>query len=166
MRPHRLAPLPMPVSKKPRNKSKHATNERRSGVRLWYAAVAVAIPLVVILGYFLVQGSPDGDGSAHVEVQVPELSSVAKQGEQLFLTSCASCHGANAAGSDKGPPLVHRIYEPNHHGDGAFYRAVRQGVRAHHWPYGDMAPVPTVRNDDVGQIVQYVRELQKANGIV
>ena len=155
----------MPVSKKPRKKSEDATSEHRSGSRLWFAAIAVAIPLVVIAGYFLVQQSADSDGSAHLEVQVPELSDVAKEGEQLFVANCASCHGANAAGSDKGPPLVHRIYEPNHHGDGAFYLAVQQGVRAHHWSYGNMAPVPTVRNDDVGQIVRYVRELQKANGI-
>jgi len=51
----------------------------------------------------------------------------AQDGATLFAKNCAGCHGQGAAGSDKGPPLVHKIYEPSHHGDGSFYRAVRQG---------------------------------------
>lgn len=155
----------MPVSKKPREKSKQGGSERRPRPRLWLAAVAIAIPLVAIAGYVLFQQSQKSDDSAHVAVRVPELSDAGKQGERLFSTNCAICHGVNASGSDKGPPLVHRIYEPNHHGDGAFYRAVRLGVRAHHWPFGKMAPLPGVRDEEIGQIVHYVRELQKANGI-
>jgi mono/diheme cytochrome c family protein len=82
-------------------------------------------------------------------------------GETLFESRCAECHGREAKGTDKGPPLVHRIYEPSHHGDDAFYRAVREGVRGHHWPFGDMPPP----DEDVTRIVAYVRALQKANGI-
>ena len=47
----------------------------------------------------------------------------------------------------------------------AFLLAAKQGVRAHHWPFGDMPPVPGVSEQDVGRIVAYVRTLQKANGI-
>jgi len=83
----------------------------------------------------------------------------------LFERRCSACHGIEAAGTDKGPPLVHRIYEPGHHGDQAFYRAVREGVRSHHWPFGDMAPVPGVSEDEIARIVAYVRKLQRANGI-
>ena len=155
----------MPVSKKPRKKSNHTARKARSSLGLGFVAIAVVVSVAAIAGFFLVQRLLEGDDSTHVEVRVPELSRVAVQGEQLFSANCAGCHGANAAGSDAGPPLVHRIYEPNHHGDLAFHRAVRQGVRAHHWPYGDMSPVPAVDGEDVGRIVQYVRELQKANGI-
>ena len=70
-----------------------------------------------------------------------------------------------AAGSDKGPPLVHKIYEPSHHGEESFYLAVRQGVRSHHWPFGDMPPVDGLSDDEVGRIIAYVRELQRAAGI-
>jgi len=35
----------------------------------------------------------------------------------------------------------------------------------HHWRFGDMLPVPAARADDLRVIVQYVRELQRANGI-
>ncbi len=89
----------------------------------------------------------------------------ASKGESLFNANCAACHGAQAAGTDKGPPLVHRIYEPNHHGDMAFLLAVRNGARAHHWPFGDMPPVEGVADADVALIVTYVRGLQREAGI-
>lgn len=100
------------------------------------------------------------------QVNVPALTGAAKEGEALFEANCASCHGSNAAGNEgAGPPLVHIIYEPSHHGDAAFLLAARNGVRAHHWDFGDMAPVDGVSEDDIGRIVAYVRALQRANGI-
>lgn len=98
-------------------------------------------------------------------VVVPELTATARAGKQLFDRSCANCHGENARGSEKGPPLVHKTYHPSHHADIAFELAVRRGVRAHHWLFGDMPPQPAVPTVEVSQITQYVRELQKANGI-
>ncbi len=89
----------------------------------------------------------------------------ARQGAALFGKNCAVCHGARAAGSDKGPPLVHKIYEPSHHDDRSFYRAVHQGTRSHHWSFGDMPPVPGVSDREVGRMIAYVRELQRAAGI-
>ncbi|MCB1481929.1 MAG: cytochrome c [Rhodobiaceae bacterium] len=103
--------------------------------------------------------------TASVSVVVPELLGDAQAGKALFDANCAECHGTNASGTNAGPPLVHKIYEPNHHGDMAFLLAAKQGVRAHHWPFGDMPPVPGVSEQDVGRIVAYVRTLQKANGI-
>lgn len=103
-----------------------------------------------------------------VDVKVPaELSAEAGQGEIYFNATCASCHGANAAGQDGvGPPLVHRIYEPSHHGDMAFVLAARNGVRAHHWKFGNMPPVEQRLTDaELSAIIAYVRELQRANGI-
>lgn len=66
-------------------------------------------------------------------------------------------------GEKKGPPLLHKIYEPSHHGDAAFQLAAKNGVRAHHWPFGDMAPVSReVTPDDVAHITAYVRMEQKS----
>lgn len=105
-------------------------------------------------------------GSAMVAVKVPALGDEALKGEALFNDNCASCHGENAAGRDgNGPPLVHKIYEPNHHADGSFHLAVMRGVRAHHWPFGDMPPVEGVGQEQVASIVTYVRTLQRENGI-
>lgn len=86
-------------------------------------------------------------------------------GKSLYEKNCASCHGAELNGSDKGPPFLHRIYEPSHHGDAAFQMATKNGVRAHHWRFGDMAPVPGVSPDDVAHITAYVRAKQRRIGI-
>jgi len=105
------------------------------------------------------------DASHLVDVSMPTLSAKARLGAETFAANCIQCHGKNAGGSDQGPPLVHEYYEPNHHADGAFYLAGQRGVRAHHWPFGDMPPQPQVSQVKMSAIVQYVREIQKHNGI-
>ena len=106
-------------------------------------------------------------GGALVVVVLPEtLSQNAQIGKRGFEAKCVACHGVNAAGQDGvAPPLVHIIYEPNHHGDEAFQRAAAEGVRGHHWPFGNMPPVEGVTRGDVAMIIAYIRELQRANGI-
>ena len=105
------------------------------------------------------------NGQPTVKVVVPKLGQVAKLGEEDFNANCAACHGKNAAGTNSGPPLIHRIYEPNHHADIAFKFAANRGVRAHHWGFGNMPPQSQVKDYELVRIVAYVRELQKANGI-
>ena len=105
--------------------------------------------------------------SALVSVTLPEqLSDNAIIGKRIFEAKCASCHGRNAAGQ-KGvaPPLIHKIYEPSHHGDESFQRAAALGVRAHHWPFGNMPPIDGLTRAEVSTIITYVRELQRTNGI-
>jgi hypothetical protein len=60
---------------------------------------------------------------------------------------------------------VNRVYAPNHHADFAFLLAVEQGVRAHHWGFGDMPPVPGVSREEAMEITAYVRWLQREVGI-
>jgi len=100
-----------------------------------------------------------------VHVKVPQLSDLATRGKAAFDANCATCHGVNASGTNKGPPLVHEIYNPGHHADGAFYLAAKLGVRQHHWSFGNMPPQPQVTQEQIAGIVRYVRELQAANGI-
>ena len=88
-----------------------------------------------------------------------------KTGEAKFKTSCSACHGERGVGTKQGPPLVHKIYEPNHHGDAAFLRAAANGVQAHHWQFGNMPKIDGVTPADVTEIVKYVRWLQKQAGI-
>jgi mono/diheme cytochrome c family protein len=109
-------------------------------------------------------GRKDDAGTA-VAVTVPGLSPLATQGERAFGENCAACHGLNAAGSGKGPPLIHKIYEPGHHADMSIVRAVTLGVRAHHWPFGDMPPQTQVTPAQTRAIIAYLREVQRANGI-
>ncbi|PIB24711.1 cytochrome C [Amylibacter kogurei] len=109
------------------------------------------------------QNAPDQQQTA--QMQIPTLTGAAVMGKTFFDAKCALCHGANASGTENGPPLVHIIYEPNHHGDESFLRAASQGVRAHHWQFGDMPPVEGITQGEVKQIIAYVRSLQRANGI-
>jgi len=108
-----------------------------------------------------------GAGAPIVKVKLPDaLSANAQIGERAFEAKCASCHGKNAVGQNGvAPPLIHKIYEPSHHADMAFVLAVRNGVRSHHWPFGDMPPVEGLTQADVQYIAKYVRELQRENGI-
>jgi mono/diheme cytochrome c family protein len=100
------------------------------------------------------------------EVNMPALSSMALSGQRAYDATCAECHGAFGLGTDKGPPFLNPIYNPGHHSDEAFLRAVRNGVRQHHWRFGDMPAQPAVSDEEVQLIVRYVREVQQANGIV
>ena len=112
-----------------------------------------------LLALFWLTSSPlePGSGEAIVSVTVPVLGGEAAEGEKLFNTNCSVCHGTNAAGNDgAGPPLVHRIYEPGHHGDGSFQRAVLQGVGSHHWRFGDMPPVEGINPNEVSKIAMAV----------
>ncbi len=108
-----------------------------------------------------------GEGKPIADVTVPaKFSANAKIGKRVFEAKCSECHGTNAAGQNGvAPPLVHKIYEPSHHGDGAFLVAAKNGVRAHHWKFGNMPPVEGLSDGDLKMVVAYVRELQRANGI-
>ena len=126
-------------------------------------ALTLLLVGMVVLGGVVMLSQGGGAGTT-VDVKVPNLTALALEGEQLFDDNCASCHGKNAGGTDKAPPLVHTTYNPGHHADEAFLRAVKDGVRAHHWKFGNMPPLETPKTD-VLKIVRYVRELQRANGI-
>lgn len=106
-------------------------------------------------------------GDPIVDVRLPDaLTPEETMGKAAFEAKCAECHGQNAVGRvGLGPPLVHKIYEPGHHGDFAFVRAVEQGVTAHHWPFGNMPPRDGLTRSDIGNIIAYVRRLQRENGI-
>ncbi|MCR9239046.1 MAG: cytochrome c [Alphaproteobacteria bacterium] len=122
---------------------------------------------IALAAWWLLAPSPiSGTGAPLAQVTVPQLNDAETAGRVLFDGNCAACHGTDAAGRDGiAPPLVHVLYEPSHHADIAFQRAVKLGVRAHHWRFGDMPPVEGVTETDVGKITTYVRALQRANGI-
>ena len=125
------------------------------------AAGVVVVTLAAGISWFVFAGGE----RRKVLVIVPALSVAAQVGKLSYERNCLGCHGENAAGSATGPPLVHRVYHPAHHADIAFELAVRRGVRAHHWRFGDMPAQPALPSDELAQITRYIRELQQANGI-
>ena len=125
-----------------------------------------ALGLAGLVAWEIRDKTPPAPEPASGQFVMPELSVLAQTGKTAFDTNCTECHGANALGSDKGPPLIHDIYQPGHHGDQSFRLAPVRGVSAHHWPFGDMPPMPQVTDDDMTGIIAYIREVQRANGIV
>lgn len=105
-------------------------------------------------------------GHVDVVVVASELSARAVQGQNVFNTRCAVCHGENGAGTLAGPPLIHTIYNPNHHDNNAFSRAVTKGVQQHHWSYGNMPPQAGVGFADLSFILAFIREVQIQNGVL
>ena len=155
-------------------KRTHVTNRKRQELpekstvdKLKEKLVPLSILSVLIGGLVVIIVNNSGGGNAHiVDVSVPQLSPAARVGESIFSKVCATCHGKNAGGSENGPPLIHKIYNPGHHADQSFIMAAQRGVRSHHWQFGNMPPVEGLSKPDILSIIRYVRELQRANGIV
>ena len=123
--------------------------------RFCFVVVVLAVATMVACS----GGEPNGDSG-------PDASEEAfKRGEAVFKAQCTVCHGTTGQGTPAGPPLVHAIYNPNHHPDFAFHNAVNNGVPQHHWAFGDMAPRPGLRDGDVNNIICYIRQLQVNEGI-
>ena len=121
--------------------------------------------LVAVLGALVAVACADAEATREPAAALPSVPAALARGESLFVASCARCHGVEAAGTTTGPPLAHVIYEPSHHGDASFRLAVLNGVRAHHWSFGDMPPQPGVSEAAVDEIVAYVRWVQRERGI-
>ena len=106
-------------------------------------------------------GGTDSSDASDVDQQDSDL---VLTGEPLYQAHCASCHGVDLRGTDKGPSHLSVVYEPSHHSDAAFLVAVRIGSPEHHWRFGDMEPVEGLSDEDVAAITAFVREQQRIQG--
>lgn len=86
------------------------------------------------------------------------------RGAGVYAASCASCHGADLRGTDKGPSHLSVVYEPSHHGDAAFRNAIVNGAPQHHWGFGPMAPVQGLTSQDIDEVIAFVRSEQQRQG--
>lgn len=127
---------------------------------VWIVAAVVVAVVVGAAGTRLAESDTTYAGGADRSF-APAVSA----GRVAYDQNCAGCHGGQGAGTHKGPPLVHPIYNPGHHSDASFARAVSQGVRQHHWKFGDMPAQPQVTQQQFDAIVRHVRDLQERNGI-
>lgn len=131
------------------------------------------VALIVLVGGLLVgtysfwtnANDQQSAQEAYEAAGATSLSQTAEKGRLAFNQNCATCHGRDAKGGASGPSLIHKIYEPSHHGDGSFHLAVQRGVQQHHWKFGNMPPQPQVDTADVDNIIAFVREAQRAVGI-
>ncbi len=92
-----------------------------------------------MLAVLMLVATACGDGADdQVDEQDPVLVAM---GADLYEASCAACHGSDLRGTDKGPSHLSILYQPGHHGDGAFQIAVLFGSNAHLFLFGRMPRV-------------------------
>ncbi len=124
----------------------------RSAFRLFACGLVAAFAVLMIAGCGGNSASQQDPGEA------------VQAGEKLFNANCSACHGVGAVGTNQGPPLIDRTYYPGHHNDFSIRNAIKNGVRSHHWNFGNMLPVPGVSEEDAEKIICYIRDTQLANG--
>ena len=117
-----------------------------------------------VVGVTVLAGCGGGEGGGAAPEAAGSGGDIAA-GEQAFSTYCIACHGQAGTGTEQGPPLVHVVYEPSHHGDDAFRSAARNGVQPHHWEFGPMPPVAGITDDELDAVIAYLRQLQRDAGI-
>lgn len=153
----------------------------RANTTVVYAGIALVVVSLAGLSVSRLVGSQDTQATTTdndamptdiasndqiVPVKMPTLDDAQQIGQKVFTAKCASCHGNTAGGVDGvGPPLIHKIYEPSHHADFAFYRAAELGVQAHHWKFGNMEPVTGITRAEVTSVIDFIRAVQRENGI-
>ena len=130
-------------------------------------AVVVAVCLAAVSGLAGCSGDSDGsdadaDGSGGGSGGA--VTGDAALGAEVYAESCASCHGADLRGTDRGPSHLSTVYEPGHHSDESFRAAIRDGAPQHHWRFGDMPPVEGLDDDQIDAVIAYVREVQEREG--
>ena len=103
-------------------------------------------------------------GGSSADNAVAPSAAADGSGAEVYATSCASCHGIDLRGTDKGPSHLSIVYEPNHHNDDSFRSAIANGAPQHHWGFGNMEPVRGLSDDDVEAVIAYVRSEQERQG--
>lgn len=85
-------------------------------------------------------------------------------GATVYEALCASCHGTDLRGTDKGPSQLSIVYEPGHHGDEAYRSSIRNGAVQHHWGFGDMPAVVNITDEQIEAVISYIRGEQQRLG--
>jgi mono/diheme cytochrome c family protein len=119
----------------------------------------VALPAAALLA--LAAGACGGDEDGSVAAGAGDTPA---DGAAVYARACASCHGDDLRGTDKGPSHLSQVYEPGHHPDAAFRAAIVNGSPEHHWSFGDMAPVTGLSEAEVDAVIAFIRAQQEEQG--
>ena len=148
-------PTPMEI-KRSFIKNKHGLLMRSINIEVLLCLITVAVAsFFVFLQNVKVTATELKVGEPIANILVPDqISDLGLLGKNIFEIKYQSCHGINAAGChEMGPPLVHKIYEPSHHSDQSFYRAMALGLKSHNWRSGNMAAIEDLTKGDVKAII-------------
>lgn len=120
-------------------------------------AVASVLGIALAVSSIAACSSSDGEAAAPSEGLV-------ERGAEVYATQCASCHGEDLQGTDRGPSHLSVVYEPSHHPEAAFRSAIRNGSPQHHWEFGPMPPIPGLSDDEIDAVIAFVRSEQQRRG--
>jgi mono/diheme cytochrome c family protein len=126
--------------------------------------VARAARLAALAGAVAVAVAAAACGSSPAASPTTTVAVSLTRGQEVYEAKCASCHGTDLQGTDRGPSHLSAIYEPSHHSDESFRRAVRHGAPQHHWRFGPMPPVEGVSDADLESVIAFVRAEQRERG--
>jgi len=101
-----------------------------------------------------------GDG----EVAVPDLPGDAAAGAVVYEQGCAGCHGDDGSGADAGPGLLVPEYSLPGFDDTALVTAIVKGVAADEGRYGGMPRIRGLSEQDLADLIAFVRGLQHEAG--
>ena len=133
--------------------------------RLQHLIPAAAVAVAALAGVAACSDSDsDGDAGGGGLGAGDEQADDLALGEEVYGEACASCHGSDLRGTDRGPSHLSIVYEPGHHPDESFRSAIREGSPAHHWTFGDMPPVDGLDDEQVDAVIAYVRDVQEREG--
>lgn len=121
-------------------------------------AVSAALAVPTLMATPHLASTPDADGARRYEAR--KFSQLAVAGMQLYIAHCEECHGRNAAGTDIGPSLHHKVYQRANLGQRGFHEAISNGVAEQRWSYGDM-PKTNLTFNEIEQVSRYVRDVQR-----
>ncbi len=127
---------------------------------------------VLVLGFLALGagGAPAGeaipDQPEMIEVTIPTLEGMAEEGQLAFVEVCARCHGRTGGGLEGyGPPLISDFYGPSERSDMQIILAIQLGHVEDNWTYGPMPPAEGLSFSDQGLVVEFLRQVQIANGV-
>jgi len=100
---------------------------------------------LLLCGMLLVFGFMVRDGHAQ--------GSEASQGIQRFMEYCAGCHGADAKGGDKGPPLISGA-NPLNRSDAELFSIVRDGTK------GGMPAFAQIGDANIRVVLQFLKSFE------
>lgn len=132
----------------------------------WRTGITLIVLLLATLTTLAWLAPPRAERQAASGLPASHATADPDAGQAVFREHCARCHGPDLGGTDQGPPLLHPYYRPDHHSDLAFYLAVKNGVVAHHWGFGDMPPVAAVGPEQTRDIIAWVRGQQRQSGLI
>lgn len=122
-----------------------------------FTPAALLVPLVLLAA--ACGSSDDYDNSAASTVPGDPAA-----GAQTYTDFCGACHGRDFEGSVQGPSHLDAVYDPATTTDTDFRNAIRNGATETNYDSGDMPPIRSLDDQQIADVIAYVRSVQEERG--